>query len=297
MLFGSMTAALASPEDMMFSGNDYLRAKDSIVTFKGDFWRTGTQESDILLPLRDKWSKQIGQSYTQPVSSGDSIYTLADNNIIQINTTTETVKKIKIQDSLTPSLSGVTVIKNGEGWFNTDKVDRLVFGTQEGKLYCIKASDDVFDNSLIDWVFDTKNGKDIITNPAFLFDSVTKVPYITFGSADTYFYVLDSKGNKVYSSKENGKIVSSPLIFNSSNDPVYAVVLYEVDASTPYIVSGAMIGGNFIDNVIKLRIFDIKHSKNLLRLRVYEPENILLAYLLLIFKHANKTDGNICRIN
>jgi hypothetical protein len=239
--------AFATPEDMNFGGVDYLGAKDDSVTYRGDFWRTGTQIGDLVLPLREKWTKQIGKSYSQVVASGDCLYTLADNNIVQVNTKTKAVKKLKIQASLTPSSSGITVIKNNEGWFNADKLDRLIFGTTEGKVYCYKVKDSEFQTDWLDWTFDTRSGKDITTNPAFLFDSVTKVPYLTFASENN-FYIVDSKGNLIQESKENGKIVSAPLIFQSNVDEIHSDFLYGVNAKTPYFVSGTVIGGQFFEN-------------------------------------------------
>ncbi|WP_313559169.1 hypothetical protein, partial [Ruminiclostridium cellobioparum] len=255
----------ASPQDMIFDNVNYVEASDIPGTFKADFWRTGTQESNIILPLREEWTTKIGKSISQPAAVGDNLFILADNKLLQVDLANKTVLgSIQIQTVSTPSSSHITVVKNKDGWFNSDKLDRLLFGTQEGVMYCIKIKEGKMDKTWIDWSYTTTLGKSISTAPAFSFDTLNNNPYVIFGSSDQYFYILDPNGALVHKVKENGKITTSPLVFQTVINSTYTEFLYGVEATNgkTYLSGGLMINGQFQEDPMfnKTRLYDYNMS-------------------------------------
>lgn len=243
------TTVYANPQDVIFDGVNYLTTEDTPVAFKGNIWHTGVQNSDIMLPLREDWTVSIGKSISQPIAVGDYLYALADNKLLQVSISDKAIKgSITIQTSTTPALSHITVIKNSEGWFDPDKLDRLIFGSVDGKIYCIKIKGNKLDSSWIDWSYAAAAGSAITSNPVFVFDSVTEEPYIIAGAANGFFCVLDADGKLIKSIKETTGSVSSPLIFHTNNSSTHSVFLYGVDATTGYISSGFVNDGEYQDN-------------------------------------------------
>jgi|LSQX01.3.fsa_nt_gb hypothetical protein len=239
----------ADPQDMTFDGINYLNTENTPVAFKGNVWHTGVQNSDIMLPLREEWTVSIGKSISQPIAIGDYLYALADNKLLQVSISDKSVKgSITIQTSSSPALSHITAIKNSEGWFDSDKLDRLIFGSVDGKIYCIKIKNVNMDNTWIDWTYNASDGYAITSNPVFVFDSVTEEPYIIAGAANGSFCVLDADGKLVKSVKESPGNISSPLIFHTNNSSTHSVFLYGVDAATGYISSGFVNDGEYQDN-------------------------------------------------
>lgn len=239
--------AYASPQDMIFDGVSYIEAADNPATFKADFWRTGTQESNIILPLREQWTFKVGKSTSQPASVDNNLFILADNKLLQLSLKSKAVSgSITIQTSSTPSNSHITVIKNKDGWFNSDKLDRLLFGSREGIFYCIKVKEGVMDKSWIDWSYTAEKGKSIDMSPAFFFDAMNNKPYVIFG-VDKNLYILDTEGNLVHKTEENGKVTTSPLIFKTVVNSTYSEFLYGVKGQSgkTYLSGGVMINGQF----------------------------------------------------
>ncbi len=263
LLFSNL--AYASPQNMIFDDINYIEAGDNPGTFKADFWRTGTQESNIILPLREEWTAKIGKSTSQPAAVNDNLFILADNKLLQVDLKKKTVLgSVEIQTVSTPSNSSITVIKNSDGWFNSDKLDRLLFGTQEGVMYCIKIKDGKLDKTWIDWSYSTTAGKIINTAPAFCFDVTDDSPYVIFGSSDYNFYILNTEGILVHKVKENGKITTSPLVFQTTINSTYTEFLYGVEGSNgkTYLSGGLMMDGQFVEDPTfnKNKLYDYNMS-------------------------------------
>lgn len=249
LIMMSGMSVYANPQDMTFDGINYLNTEDYPVAFKGNVWHTGVQNSDILLPLREDWTVDIDRSVSQPIVAGNYLYALADNKLLQVSITDQSVTgSISIQTSNSPALSHITVIKNSEGWFDPDKLDRLIFGSAEGKIYCVKINEGKLNSSWIDWTYTAASGYAITSNPVFVFDSVTEAPYVIAGAANGTFYVLDADGKLIKSIKETTGNISSPLIFHTNNSATHSVFLYGVDASTGYIASGFLNDGEYQEN-------------------------------------------------
>lgn len=244
-LMASFAAVSADPNDMVFDGTNYLNTQEP-VAFKGNFWHTGIQESDIIMPLRAAWELEVGNVTSQPIFDGKYLYILAGDSIKQIDSAeASVVGTVKIQTSLTPSNSHITLVKNGDGWFNSDKKNRLIFGTRQGKVYCLKIIDGAMDQSWVEWVYDTDSSLPINSNPAFVFDTITEDPYVVFGSDNKYFYILDNNGNLVHKALENAPITSAPIVFHTNYNDVHSSFLYGVDSANAYISSGMMNYGEY----------------------------------------------------
>lgn len=257
-------SVLANPQDMTFGGINYIETKDTSAAFKNNFWHTGFQESDMMMPIREMWSTWIGESYSQPVVDGDYLYTLAGDKLVEVSLKAKTCSgSISIQSKdYKPSSSHLTLIKNGDGTFNVDKLDRLVFGTRDGKVTCVKLKESGgLEDSWVDWTFTATAGKKITSNPAFIFDAITEKPYIIFGCADFNFYILNINGGLVKKVLESGEITSSPLpyykgIDNLNNSQLeeltYSMFAYGVDGGFGtiggYLSVGRMDFGNYISS-------------------------------------------------